>query len=96
MYNIELYHHIHTKYDLDDNYNIDSSISQLNVSNVNTDYNSENGQTDQLAIFNSTLDQRTHFNRSQWNQFSIKARNTWDLIDGTDKILIRSFLYQLR
>ena len=40
MHNSELHTHIPTEYDFDDSYNIDSSISQLNINDVDNDYNS--------------------------------------------------------
>ena len=68
VYNSEIYNHNPTEYTIYDSYNVDNSIFQLNINNVNTDYNSElyinntnteynpeNGQTDQLAIFISVL-----------------------------------------
>ena len=92
-----------TEYDLDDSYNIDSFILQLNINNinndynpelnihnVNTEYNPENGQTDQLATFNSVLTQRPRLNRSQWAQLSIEARSTLNLVDDADKTIILS------
>ena len=78
VYTSELQHRIPDtmEYDLDKNYNIDSSISQLTINNANTDYNTENGQPDQPVIINSTLARHHCLNQSQRNQLSIKACTT--------------------
>ena len=76
---------------LDNNSNIDISILQLAINKVSTDHNTENEQTDQLAIFNSTVARLPRLSQCQWNQLSIEARNTWNLLDDADETIILSF-----
>ena len=103
MYNSVTHKYTLIEYTTDDSYNIDSYIWQFNINNgnndfnpefninnINTEYSLENGQTDQLNIFNYALARRPRLNWYRWTQLSIKDRNIWDLLDDADKNIIPS------